>query len=94
MDKIAVFIDRDGVINEEVNLLTSTEQLKLIDGSADAIKLLNDNKVLAIIVTNQPVVARNLITEKQLQKIHKKLIQMLLFYLLQTNVIITHGLKN
>jgi histidinol phosphatase-like enzyme len=51
----AVFLDRDGVINEEVDLLYRPEQLKLIPGSSRAIKTLNDENVKVIIVTNQPV---------------------------------------
>ena len=77
MKKIAVFLDRDGVVNEEVNLLTKPEQIKLIDGVAEGIKLLNKNEILTIIVTNQPVVARNLITEEQLKRINEELLNQL-----------------
>ncbi len=75
--RIAVFLDRDGVINEEVDLLTKKEQLKLIPGAAEGIRLLNEKGILAIVVTNQPVVARNLVTEEQLLQIHRKLRGML-----------------
>lgn len=75
--RIAAFLDRDGVINQEVGLLTKKEQLKLIPGAAEAIKLLNDRGILAVVATNQPVVARNLITEEQLLQIHRKLKEML-----------------
>jgi len=73
----AVFLDRDGVINEEVNLLHKTNQLKLIPGSAKAIRMLNNGNVKVIIITNQPVVARNMCTEEQLKDIHLKLIELL-----------------
>jgi len=68
----AIFLDRDGVINEEVDLLNKPEQLKLIKGSADAIKLLNKD-FYVIITTNQPQIARGLCSEKDIQKINEVL---------------------
>lgn len=75
--RIAAFLDRDGVINEEVDLLKKKEQLKLIPGAAEGIRLLNKKGILAVVVTNQPVVARNLVTEEQLLQMHRKLKEML-----------------
>ncbi len=69
----AVFLDRDGVINEEVDLLCDPSLLKLIPGSAKAIRILNERGIPAIVVTNQPVVARNLCTEEELKHIHRVL---------------------
>ena len=69
----AVFLDRDGVISKEVNLLSSVEQLELIDGAGEAIKYINEKGYLAIVVTNQPVIARNLCTFEELNFIHAKL---------------------
>lgn len=74
---IAAFLDRDGVINEEVDLLKKKEQVKLITGAAEGIRLLNKKGILAVVVTNQPVVARNLVTEEQLLQINRRLIGML-----------------
>lgn len=71
--KKAIFLDRDGVITKEVNLLCDPSQLELITGAADAIKLINRNGYLAIIVTNQPVIARNLCSVDMLEIIHNKL---------------------
>ena len=68
-----VFLDRDGVINKEVDLLHKPEQLKLISGVEKAIKQLNNSDYLVVIVTNQPVVARGLCTEEDIREIHKKL---------------------
>jgi histidinol-phosphate phosphatase family protein len=68
-----IFLDRDGVINKEVHLLYKPEQLKLINGTADAIKRLNSSDYLVIVITNQPVVARGLCTEQDIREIHKKL---------------------
>ena len=73
----AIFLDRDGTINEEVNLLNKPEQLKLIEGAAEAIKLINQSDYLAIIVTNQPVIARNLCSIEELEYIHASLETML-----------------
>jgi D,D-heptose 1,7-bisphosphate phosphatase len=72
MKKRAVFLDRDGVINEEVDLLHKIDQLKLINGSAEAIKLLNKD-FYVIVATNQPQVARGLCSEEYIQKINEKM---------------------
>ncbi len=69
----AIFLDRDGVVNVEVDLLHTAEQMKLIDGVADAIKKINKSGYLAIIVTNQPVIARNLCTFAELRRIHARM---------------------
>lgn len=73
----AIFLDRDGTLNEEVNLLNRPEQLKLIEGAAEAIRLINQSGYLAIIVTNQPVIARNLCSIEELETIHATLETML-----------------
>lgn len=69
----AVFLDRDGVINYEVNLLHSPEDMKLIPGAAEAIRIINKKGYLAVVVTNQPVIARNLCSIEELDAIHAKL---------------------
>lgn len=69
----AIFLDRDGVINREVNLLNREEQMELIPGAAEAIRLINKSDYLAIVVTNQPVIARNLCTLEELDHIHMRL---------------------
>ena len=69
----AVFLDRDGVISKEVDLLSTVDQLELIDGAGEAIKYINEKGYLAIVVTNQPVIARNLCTLEDLAHIHAKL---------------------
>ncbi len=66
----AIFLDRDGTISKEVNLLNNPEQLELIEGAAEAIKLINKSDYLAVIVTNQPVIARNLCSIEELEYIH------------------------
>lgn len=77
LSKIAVFLDRDGVINEEVDLLYRIDQLRLLPGAVEAIRKLNEHGLKVIVVTNQPVVARGLCTERDIEKIHKKLQRML-----------------
>lgn len=69
----AVFLDRDGTINVLVPLLSRMEDLELYPGAARAIRAINQSEYLTIVVSNQPQLARGLLTEKQLQEIHNKL---------------------
>ena len=69
----AVFLDRDGVINYEVDLLHRVEQMQLIPGAAEAIRRINQMGYLAIVVTNQPVIARNLCSFEKLEQIHMQM---------------------
>lgn len=71
--RTAVFLDRDGVISREIDLLCKPEQLELIEGAAEAIKYINEKGWLAVMVTNQPVIARNLCDCETLDYIHAKL---------------------
>lgn len=73
----AVLLDRDGVLNEEVDLLHRPDQVRLIEGSAEAVASLNAVGILVLVVTNQPVVARNLCSEAMLLTIHQYLGQLL-----------------
>ena len=69
----AIFLDRDGTINKYVGFLRNIDEFKLIDGVAEAIKKINNSGYLAIVVTNQPVIARGEITLENLDEIHKKM---------------------
>lgn len=69
----AVFLDRDGTVNREVNHLNSPDQLELLPLAADAIRRLNRNGTLAVIITNQPVVARGDLSFEDLDRIHARL---------------------
>ena len=69
----AVFLDRDGTINQYAGFLKNIEDFALIDGAAEAIRLINRSGYLAIVVTNQPVIARGDLTWKQLDEIHRKM---------------------
>jgi D-glycero-D-manno-heptose 1,7-bisphosphate phosphatase len=77
MKNIGVFLDRDGTINEEVDYLTSPNDLRLIPGSTDAIREAKNAGFKVFITTNQSGVARGFITEEQLTRIHKTLIEKL-----------------
>ncbi|MEE9151983.1 MAG: D-glycero-beta-D-manno-heptose 1,7-bisphosphate 7-phosphatase [Thermoplasmata archaeon] len=65
----AVFLDRDGTINEEVNYLSKVEQVKILPNSAKAIKLLNKEGFKTIIITNQSGVARGYFSVQTLENI-------------------------
>lgn len=69
----AVFLDRDGTINEHKGFLKSAEEFELIQGAAEGIRLLNQSPYLVIVATNQPVVARGECTFEELDNIHKKM---------------------
>ena len=69
----AIFLDRDGTINKYVGFLTKPEQFELLPGVAEAIKMINLSGYLAIVVTNQPVIARGDCTWEELQQIHGKM---------------------
>lgn len=73
----AVFLDRDGTINREVDVLRYIKQLRILPGVDRAIKLINKLGFLAIVVTNQPVIARGWRTEKEVDEIHAVLISRL-----------------
>jgi len=69
----AIFLDRDGTINKEVQLLSKVEQLHLLPRVGQAIRKINCSEYLAVCVTNQPVIARNLCDFDELRRIHQKL---------------------
>ena len=68
-----VFLDRDGTLNKYVGFLRNIDDLELLEGVADAIRKINESGYLAIVVTNQPVIARGEVTIPELQEIHNKL---------------------
>lgn len=69
----AVFLDRDGTINKYIGFLRDIDDFELIDGVASAIKAINASGYLAIVVTNQPVIARGEVSFEELQEIHNKM---------------------
>ncbi len=74
----AVFLDRDGTINEEIGYLDRPEKLKLIPGAAEAIRLINASGMKAVVVTNQSGVARGLFDEAVVETVNARLRELLL----------------
>ncbi len=75
--KPCFFLDRDGVIVEEVNFLSTPEEIRLIPGSAEAIALLNGAGIPVVVVTNQSGVARGIFPEERVSEIHRELDRLL-----------------
>lgn len=75
--KRGVFLDRDGTIIRQVELMHSVKDLRLLPDAARAIAKLNRLGFLVIVVTNQPVVARGIIGPKEVDVIHAVLIRRL-----------------
>jgi D,D-heptose 1,7-bisphosphate phosphatase len=69
----AVFLDRDGTINEEVGYLDRMEKLQLIPGAAEAIRLINKSGMKTVVITNQSGVARGFFDEAFVEKTHTHL---------------------
>ena len=68
-----VFLDRDGTINKPNGFITKPEDFELLPGAAEAVRLINKSGYLAIVVTNQPVIARGECTFDELSVIHNKM---------------------
>jgi D-glycero-D-manno-heptose 1,7-bisphosphate phosphatase len=73
MKRPAVFIDRDGTISEEVGYINHPSRFRIFPYAARAIKLLNDQGWLAIIITNQAGVARGYFSESMIETVHDNL---------------------
>lgn len=69
----AAFLDRDGTIIRQVELLHDSKQMRLLPGAAEAIRMLNRNGIKVIVVTNQPVVARGISTLSDVTNMHELL---------------------
>ena len=70
---IALFLDRDGVINHDYGYVHTWKKFEFIDGSLDALYALSKLKIKIIVVTNQAGIAKGYYTENLLMKLHKKL---------------------
>lgn len=68
----AVFVDRDGTLIREVGYLRRVEQIEILPGVPEAIRLLHRNGFKVAVVTNQSAVARGFITEGELREIHRE----------------------
>ena len=69
----AIFLDRDGTINRKNGLVYQDDQLELEDCVVQAVRQINSSGYLAIVITNQPVVARGLCSMEDVERIHSKL---------------------
>ena len=69
----AIFLDRDGTINKYVGLLSDPKELEVSEEVFLGLNIINNSEYLCIVITNQPVVARNLCSIKDLEDIHRKL---------------------
>lgn len=69
----AIFLDRDGVINSYVPHLNRVEDFQLLPFTPEAIRQINQTDYLAIVVTNQPMLAKGMLSAEGLHNIHKKL---------------------
>jgi len=79
MPRIAIFFDRDGVLNEEVGHIAKASDLRVYPFAAEAVRRVNETGVLAIVVTNQSGIARGLLSEASLKGIHDRLEEVLDF---------------
>jgi D,D-heptose 1,7-bisphosphate phosphatase len=69
----AVFLDRDGTINEEVGYLDSLDKLKIIPSAYEAIRLINESGMKVVVISNQAGVARGFFTEDFVKITHEHL---------------------
>ncbi|MBE9547677.1 MAG: D-glycero-beta-D-manno-heptose 1,7-bisphosphate 7-phosphatase [Proteobacteria bacterium] len=73
----AVFLDRDGTINEEVEYLSSLEELNIYPNSFEAIRLINESEMLAVVITNQSGVARGYFDDDFVRTVHSRINEIL-----------------
>lgn len=68
-----VFLDRDGVVNREAGGILRPDQLALEHGAVEALRALNRSDYLAIVVTNQPFIAKGQMTAGDLRSVHARM---------------------
>ena len=73
--RAAVFIDRDGTLNEDIGYVSTPADLALYPWAAEAVRLINDSGLLTVVITNQSGVARGMYTEETLGAIHSRMIE-------------------
>jgi histidinol-phosphate phosphatase family protein len=72
-ERRAIFFDRDGVLIEQVDQLSSVDSVHVYDFAVEAVTRVNKTDFMAILVTNQPMIAKGFITEQEADEIQKKL---------------------
>jgi D-glycero-D-manno-heptose 1,7-bisphosphate phosphatase len=75
--KPAVFLDRDGTLIEEVHYCNDPENVRLIPGAGDALRQLRAAGYKTVLVTNQNGIARGIISSKQYDAVHQRLLELL-----------------
>jgi len=70
---VAIFLDRDGVLIEDVHLLVNPRDIRVLEGVPQALRDLKDAGFKLIVISNQTVVARGLITEQEVYAINAKM---------------------
>jgi D-glycero-D-manno-heptose 1,7-bisphosphate phosphatase len=73
----AIFVDRDGTLNEDIGYVSTPDELVLYPWAAEAVRLINTTGFLTIVITNQSGIARGLYTEETLEAIHSSMIEQL-----------------
>src|SRR5215510_12367703 len=71
----AIFIDRDGTLNEDIGYVSTADELVLYPWAAEAVRLINESGFKAIVITNQSGIARGFCTESDLHVIHAQMIE-------------------
>jgi mannose-1-phosphate guanylyltransferase/phosphomannomutase len=69
----AIFLDRDGVLNIDDSPVVSAADLRLFPGAAAGVRTINESGYLAVVITNQPGLAKGFLTERDLVDVHRKL---------------------
>ena len=73
----AFFLDRDGVLIEQVEYIKAPDDVKLVPGAAEALKLIHDNGFLAVVVSNQSGIARGKFTTDELMAVQRRMYELL-----------------
>ncbi len=71
----AVFLDRDGTINEEMGYINHIDRFRLLPRTAEAIRLLNQRGIKVVVITNQSGVARGYFPESLIEEVHRKMVE-------------------
>src|SRR5512133_3456673 len=73
----AVFLDRDGTINEQMGYINHISRFQLLPGVGEAIRILNEHYLPVVVVTNQSGLARGYFPESLLDEVHQEMCYML-----------------
>lgn len=73
----AVFLDRDGTINEQMGYINHLSRFHLLPGVAEAIRLLNEHQIPVVVVTNQSGLARGYFPQSLLDEVHETMVRLL-----------------